>query len=97
MNISKEYECFEKVMQGCFDQMQGGKGMARHGTPGIPFLLQQTWQIIHECGEGFPLGQAIKKAIESNRLSGEMKIIELRGAVNYLLMALLYLEEENNE
>ena len=91
MNIDDNYQCFEQVMQNCIDQIQHGKGHERHGEDDS-FQHQSTWKITQECGEGFPIGQACKKALESNRLPKDRKITELRGAVGYLLIALLYLE-----
>ncbi len=76
----------------CLDQIQKGKGLERHGEE-CCFKNQATYKIIEAYGEGFPLGQAVKKLLELMRFEGTgRKKHELIGAINYAIFALLYLE-----
>jgi hypothetical protein len=74
-------------------QATSGKGRERHAR-GRDYLSQPIIVIptlLGDCGIGFLLGQAIKKAEEAVGLPHERKLAELRGAVVYLLTAILWL------
>lgn len=49
-------------------------------------------------GLGYPLGQAVKKIYESQRLpTKQPAIAELLGAINYIAAAVIVLEEKEGE
>ena len=53
--------------------------------------MQQIQDLV---GEGFALGQAIKKMQESQRLSHDAAIRELLGAINYIAGVIIHKERE---
>jgi hypothetical protein len=55
------------VLQKALYQAQDGKGAERHGN-GLSFLEQPALTITRAVGLGFPLGQAMKKIQESQRM-----------------------------
>jgi len=78
-----------------------GKGEERHGH-GTPFMEQPWHQIADRQGLGFLVGQAEKKIGEATAMiqhnpgrdGVEFWQKEIRGAMNYLAMAMLYVEEQ---
>ena len=89
IRVSPGYDSLYLVLQEALDQAQIGKGVERHAEDGEPFDKQLICAITRRVGLGFPLGQAIKKAIESTRLGGEAGAQELLGAINYLSAAVI--------
>lgn len=87
MECGAEYEKLRRIFQAAIDQAAHGKGKERHAENGEHFEDQQICEITRRVGIGFPLGQAIKKAIESCRLPGARGEAELLGAMNYLAAA----------
>ena len=85
------YELFS-VLRDALDQAQSGKGSERHGN-GQPFTEQPILTITRAVGRGFPLGQAMKKIQESQRMEDDAAKRELLGAINYLAAAVLFLDE----
>ena len=83
------YESLAGILQEAMDQAQSGKGVERHAGVGEPFDEQMICAITRRVGLGFPLGQAIKKAVESKRLGGEAGRREILGAINYLSAAVI--------
>lgn len=79
------------VLQKALYQAQDGKGHERHGN-GLSFLEQPALTITRAVGLGFPLGQAMKKIQESQRMDTDAAKRELLGAINYLAAAVLFLE-----
>lgn len=79
------------VLKQALWQAQDGKGAERHGN-GLPFTKQPALTITRAVGLGFPLGQAMKKIQESQRMDTNAAKRELLGAINYLAVAILYLE-----
>jgi hypothetical protein len=73
------------------------KGVERHAlTPEQPFDKQPICDIARQLGLGAPLGQAMKKILESQQLAkfpGRAKA-ELLGAINYIAAAVIVLEEQ---
>jgi hypothetical protein len=64
----------------------------RHGN-GLSFMDQPALTITRAVGLGFPLGQAMKKIQESQRMDTDAAKRELLGAINYLAAAVLFLNE----
>ncbi len=88
-----DYLSLRTVLERAALQAETGKGAERHGVPGVPFEDQLICRIGHEVGSNhFAIGQAVKKAIESTRLSTDRAVPELLGAINYLAAAVLTLE-----
>ena len=75
-----------------YDQASSGKGQERHGQD-LPFTKQPMQLIQDLCGEGFALGQAMKKMQESQRLPHDAAIRELLGAINYIAGAIIHKEK----
>jgi len=80
------------VLQKALYQAQDGKGAERHGN-GLSFTEQPALTITRAVGLGFPLGQAMKKIQESQRMDPDAAKRELLGAINYLAAAVLFLNE----
>jgi hypothetical protein len=93
--IMGKYRRLEEVLADALSQASEGKGKERHATD-EPFEEQKICVInrwIADSPVAGALFQAVKKTIESSRLSGERAINELRGAINYLAAAIILLEE----
>jgi len=88
-----EYASLWRVLSEAADQAAGGKGKERHAKDAEPFEDQKICEITRRVGIGYPLGQAIKKAVESTRL-GDRGPDELLGAINYLAAAVIVMREE---
>lgn len=91
MNANKGYESLAGVLQRALDQAQNGKGAERHANE-LPFDRQPMQTIAGQVGVGFLIGQAIKKAQESQCLPAGRDVAELLGAINYLAGAVMFLE-----
>lgn len=85
------YESLMIVLRRAFTQAAFGKGKERHAQD-MPFEDQPMQKLIALYGPGFALGQAAKKAQESQRLPKDRAIAELLGAINYLAGAIIALE-----
>lgn len=85
------YDLFS-VLREALDQAQSGKGSERHGN-GQPFTEQPALTITRAVGLGFPLGQAMKKIQECQRMDTDAAKRELLGAINYLAAAILFLDD----
>jgi len=81
------------VLNEALNQAQSGKGEERHGN-GLPFMEQPALTITRAVGLGFPLGQAMKKIQECQRMEPDAAKRELLGAINYLAAAILSFDEE---
>jgi hypothetical protein len=96
MDDHLKYAALDKVLQGAYAQASTGKGKERHADD-EPFENQKIC-VINRWLAGSPVAgalfQAVKKTVESSRLSGERAINELRGAINYLAAAIILLEEK---
>lgn len=90
------YERLAAVLEQAFNQAAHGKGAQRHGQ-GQPFDEQPMQQLLALYGPGFALGQAAKKAQESQRMERGAAIRELLGAINYIAGAVIYLEGLDHE
>jgi hypothetical protein len=93
------YDSLSRVLQGAYKQASEGKGKERHADM-EPFQYQKIC-VINRWLEGSPVAgalfQAVKKTVESSRLSDSAAIHELEGAINYLAAAILLLEERPEE
>lgn len=80
------FDVFDSVVE----QVTQGKG-ERHGGASTPFMAQPWVSIANSAGNGFLVGQGIKKAMESGGKSdfGAWET-EMLGAVAYLAMAVLH-------
>ena len=82
------------VLQQALWQAQNGKGRERHAdSDDQAFTDQPALTITRAVGLGFPLGQAMKKIQESQRMDIDAAKRELLGAINYLAAAILFLNE----
>lgn len=90
------YEMLGDVLSRAFDQAASGKGAERHAQ-GELFENQPMQVIADMVGIGFPLGQAIKKMQESQRLPHEAAIRELLGSIVYIAGAIIKLERDHAE
>lgn len=88
---SKNYESLRDVLDRAYAQASEGKGHERHAV-GKPFDQQPMQELISLYGVGFALGQAAKKAQESQRLPAGHDVAELLDAINYLAGAVIALE-----
>ena len=81
---------YRLVFKNAETQMLGkkGKGMERHGST-EPLHAQPSPTIARFVGLGYPIGQAVKKALEAGRLVGAARRHELLGAINYLAIAVM--------
>lgn len=93
MKNSKDYESLRDVLDRAYAQASEGKGHERHAV-GKPFDQQPMQKLISLYGVGFALGQAAKKAQESQRLPAGHDVAELLGAINYLAGAVIALERD---
>lgn len=91
---SPGYEALAGVLRKAFDQAAHGKGAERHANA-LPFDAQPMQQLIRLYGVGFALGQAAKKAQESQRMPERARqVAELLGAIVYLAGAVIALEAQ---
>lgn len=93
LNPAKDgYKELFQVLVDALNRAQNGKGAERHQRSNEPFVEQPIMQITNHLGEGFPLGQAVKKIFEVEKLdSVEDSVNELLDAINYIAAAVLYL------
>lgn len=87
------YECLAEILQAAMDQASKGKGAERHANE-LPFDRQPMQRISDAVGVGFCIGQAMKKAEESQVLPEGRDVAELLGAINYLAGAVLFLQRK---
>lgn len=96
MGKNKSYESLERELSEAFKQASEGKGKERHAD-GESFDRQKIC-VIARWVSGSPaagvLFQAVKKAVESSRLSPEAALRELDGAIVYLAAAKVLLREK---
>lgn len=87
------YYSLADVLARAFDQAAKGKGDERHAN-GLPFDQQPMQATAQKFGVGFLLGQATKKAEESQAMPHDAAVHEILGAINYLAGAVIYLESK---
>lgn len=88
-----EYFSLKKVLKQAVDQAECGKGKERHAEANEPFERQIICEVARRVGLGYPLGQAVKKIYESQRLGGTKGLDELLGAINYIAAAYIVMQE----
>lgn len=88
------YESLATVYDSAIEQASEGKGKERHAEDGEPYERQIICEVARRVGLGYPLGQAVKKIYESQRLGGERGVAELLGALNYVAAAVIVAKEE---
>lgn len=85
-------ESYGKLIQVFTDAVTRatGKGETRHGLSEKQFMDQDGFKVRSMVGDGFTLGQAIKKISEAKRLGyGSERDVELLDAIVYLAMEVL--------
>jgi hypothetical protein len=92
VNVAHGYFPLFSVLNDALNEAQVGKGKERHGND-LSFTEQPALTITRAVGLGFPLGQAMKKIQESQRMDTDAAKRELLGAINYLAAAVLFLDE----
>ena len=92
VNVMEGYYPLFCVLNDALNEAQVGKGKERHGN-GLSFTEQPALTITRAVGLGFPLGQAMKKIQECQRMDTDAAKRELLGAINYLAAAVLFLDE----
>ena len=85
------YELLAAVLHRAYDQAARGKGADRHAN-GKAFHEQPMQDLIELYGVGFALGQAAKKAQESQRMDKDAAVRELLGSIVYTAGAIIALE-----
>lgn len=84
------YDSLLSVLMDAYNQAANGKGSERHGE-GLNFEDQDMLGIMDNVGEGFGLGQAMKKIVESGRKKNKVLArAELLGAIVYLAGTILW-------
>jgi len=89
------YASLARTFRGAYDQASKGKGKERHADD-EPFQYQKICVINRWIGDSPVAGalfQAVKKTVESSRMTADRAIHELQGAINYLAAAIILLEE----
>jgi hypothetical protein len=92
VRVKEEYYDLFDILCQALEQAQDGKGSERHGN-GLSFTEQPALTITRAVGRGFPLGQAMKKIQESQRMDDDAAKRELLGAINYLVAAILSFDD----
>ena len=93
INVPSEYVSLGLVMQSAMEQASKGKGRERHASEGEAYEDQIICEVARRVGLGYPLGQAVKKIYESQRIGGERGVAELLGAINYIAAAVIVMRE----
>ena len=94
INVPGEYISLGLVLQSALEQASKGKGKERHASVGEAYEDQIICEVTRRLGSGYPLGQAVKKIYEAQRLGGEKGIAELLGAINYIAASVIVEKEE---
>jgi hypothetical protein len=87
------YESLATVYDSAIEQASEGKGRERHASEGEAYEDQIICEVARRVGLGYPLGQAVKKIYESQRIGGERGVAELLGALNYVAAAIIVMRE----
>lgn len=95
MSKRNPYKSLTNVLIQAQLQASEGKGKERHAS-GELFEQQPICVLTRQLGMGFPLGQATKKILESQRLKTypARSVAELLGAINYIAAAIIVINEE---
>lgn len=97
VNEFANYETLQSVLDDAFCHAATGKGKERHARDGVDFDDQPIMHTTRLVGQGFPLGQAIKKAGEAagmiERGEHDGAEAECLGAINYLAACVAWIRE----
>lgn len=93
INVPEEYESLGDVFFSALRQAVEGKGRERHAEEGEAYEDQIICEVARRVGLGYPLGQAVKKIYESQRIGGVRGMDELLGAINYVAAAYIVMQE----
>lgn len=96
LDVPDEYAALYRVYEDAYEQASEGKGKERHASEGEAYEDQIICEVTRRLGPGYPLGQAVKKIYESQRIGGEKGRAELLGAINYIAAAVI-VDREMNE
>ena len=97
LDVPDEYAALYRVYEDAYEQASEGKGKVRHASEGEAYEDQIICEVARRVGLGYPLGQAVKKIYESQRLGGERGVAELLGALNYVAAAVVVMREGVDE
>ena len=97
INVPGEYISLGLVLQSALEQASRGKGKERHASAGEAYENQIICEVTRRLGSGYPLGQAVKKIYEAQRLGGEKGRAELLGAINYIAAAAIVMQKVQEE
>jgi hypothetical protein len=93
--VDDRYLELARILMDAMEQAAGGKGKERHAD-GEPFENQKIC-VINRWLKGSPVAgalfQAVKKTVESSRMTPDAAIRELYGAINYIAAGIRLLEE----
>lgn len=97
-----DHHPLESIFADVLDQVTEGKGSERHGATeggkGLTFSEQPIMTITRYVGNGYPLGQAMKKLSEVPALmkhkGRDAAYKEILGAIAYAAAAALYIKED---
>jgi len=95
-SVAPNYESLAKELSEAYTQASNGKGKERHAD-GSSFEQQKICVIsrwVSGSPAAGPLFQAVKKAVESARLSPEAALREIDGAIVYLAAAKILIREK---
>ncbi len=91
-NESAGYEALIAVLERAVLRSSQGKGKERHAN-GKPYHEQPIMEIGRITGEGFAVGQVLKKIQESMRMTDEAAVNETLDAICYLAARIILIEE----
>ncbi|MQB00675.1 MAG: hypothetical protein GEU78_10335 [Actinobacteria bacterium] len=87
-----QYKDLRRILDAAYRYASEEKGHERHGKSGDGWSSQRHAAIAKEIGTGFAIGQAVKKAYESEGLEPDAAKRELLGAITYLASAIYAIE-----
>lgn len=88
--MNDNYKLLKETLDGALEQASKGKGLERHADN--QSYEEQPIMWIEKYFQSYQLGQAVKKMHESQRLSKEAAIEELKGAINYIAAKIIFLQ-----
>ena len=90
--MNNNYKRLEDVLKSALEQASSGKGLERHADN--QSYEEQPIMWIEKYFKSYQLGQAVKKMHESQRLSKDMAIEELKGAINYIAARIIHIQDK---
>lgn len=89
------YDKLMDILMDAYSQAAMGKGAVRHAN-GLNFEDQDMLAIMDRVGDGFGLGQAIKKLCEGRRLDRASARREFLGAIVYIAGTILWMDRSDD-